>query len=386
MSKNVDKRIQRDFHWLHRRLATQETAELVENICSMHLGVNLRKAFQSAVNEEESDQTKRKYFQVDTMIREFWKLLGVPEYTHGAQSFPDFLTLMSTDADEERRKFFQTCTSVTLDRQVGSRYFVSAANATKIYFLKDAAIDYLKYTGKNKGNKLEKSVYAKLQEPHQLTLLRADGLMYYHVYADQVQSPSQDSTGYEPALSGTEDISTGSPKSSRNTARHMCFHLKVTCMGRTRMLKSQDVYEHLFERDGSEECALYPVVVVGATAMQQKLCSYAWKQLPGGIYWDPEPSVREILAQLKPTNDVVESTLGLNDYLTTAVPNLHQMARSNLVEVKKNKSQHSATKGTGRGIRSSRQREAECLQGEQTGCTKKKQHGTGVHTNRGFKE
>ena len=66
---------------------TQETAkiELVENICSMHLGVNLRKAFQSAVNEEESDQTKRKYFQVDTMIHEFCKLLGkhgVPEYTH----------------------------------------------------------------------------------------------------------------------------------------------------------------------------------------------------------------------------------------------------------------------------------------------------------------
>lgn len=106
-------------------LATQKTVELVENICSMHLGVNLRKAFQSAVNEEESDQTKRKYFQVDTMIHEFCKLLGkhgIPEYTHGTQLFPDFLTLMSTDADEEHRKFFQTCTSVTLDRQVGSRY------------------------------------------------------------------------------------------------------------------------------------------------------------------------------------------------------------------------------------------------------------------------
>ena len=66
---------------------------------------------------------------------------------------------------------------------------------------------------------------------------------------------------------------------------------------------------------------------------------------------------------------MVESTLGLNDYLTTAVPNLHEVA------------QHSATKGTGRGIRS-HQKEAEC-QGEQrrrgaTGCTKKNQHGTGV--------
>ena len=68
-------------------------------------------------------------------------------------------------------------------------FFVPAANATKIYFLKDAAIEYLKYTGKNEGNKLEKVVYAKLQEPHQLTLLQADGLMHYH--AGQVQSPSQ---------------------------------------------------------------------------------------------------------------------------------------------------------------------------------------------------
>ena len=32
-----------------------------------------------------------------------------------------------------------------------------------------------------------------------------------------------------------------------------------------------------------------------------------------------------------------ESILGLNDYLTTAIPNLHQMARSNLVQVNKNK-------------------------------------------------
>lgn len=43
------------------------------------------------------------------------------------------------------------------------------------------------------------------------------------------------------------------------------------------------------------------------------------------------------ICELKPSNDVCESILGLNDYLTTAVPNLHQLARSNLVQVKKNK-------------------------------------------------
>ena len=59
-------------------------------------------------------------------------------------------------------------------------------------------------------------------------------------------------------------------------------------------------------------------------------------QLPGGKYWDPEPSVKKVLAELKPSNDLCESILGLNDYLTTAIPNLHQMAHSNLVQLKKN--------------------------------------------------
>ena len=45
--------------------------------------------------------------------------------------------------------------------------------------------------------------------------------------------------------------------------------------------------------------------------------------------------MQDILRELKPSNDVCESILGSNDYLTTAIPNLHQMAHSNLVQVKK---------------------------------------------------
>ena len=51
---------------------------------------------------------------------------------------------------------------VTLERQVGNRYFVSAANATKSIYLKEAAVQFLIYTGKDTGNKLEKDVFAKL--------------------------------------------------------------------------------------------------------------------------------------------------------------------------------------------------------------------------------
>ena len=52
---------------------------------------------------------------------------------------------------------------------------------------------------------------------------------------------------------------------------------------------------------------------------------------------EPDEETEHILNELKPSNDVCESVLGLNDYLTIAIPNLHQMARSYLIQVKKNK-------------------------------------------------
>ena len=51
--------------------------------------------------------------------------------------------------------------------------------------------------------------------------------------------------------------------------------------------------------------------------MREKLCTYAQDQLPGGKYWDPsEANIRHILRELKPSNNLCESILGLNDYLT----------------------------------------------------------------------
>ena len=77
--------------------ATVETLDLIVNFCSMHLVVNLRKAYFSGT-EEQSTLTCRKYNRVDTFVHEFCKLFGahgVPEYACEAQSFPDFLILMS---------------------------------------------------------------------------------------------------------------------------------------------------------------------------------------------------------------------------------------------------------------------------------------------------
>ncbi len=74
--------------------------------------------------------------------------------------------------------------------------------------------------------------------------------------------------------------------------------------------------------------------------MELKLSAYAADQLPGGMYWDADSRMQDLLRELRPSNDVCESILGLNDYLTTQIPNLHQMSRSNLVQVKKNKTVH----------------------------------------------
>ena len=62
---------------------------------------------------------------------------------------------------------------------------------------------------------------------------------------------------------------------------------------------------------------LYPITADGAVAMSSKLCTYAQNQLPGGMYYDPEPAIKKILENISPSNDLCESILGLNDYLHT---------------------------------------------------------------------
>ena len=133
--------------------------ELLENFCCMHLGVNLRKAFFDSEESGTDDASS------DVFVHEFCKLLsksggkhGIPEYGHGATAFPDFLTLMASESKPSEATYNQQCGKMKLDRQVSSRYFVTAANAGKVLFLREAAISFLKYSGKEKGNKLEHKI------------------------------------------------------------------------------------------------------------------------------------------------------------------------------------------------------------------------------------
>ena len=86
----------------------------------------------------------------------------------------------------------------------------------------------------------------------------------------------------------------------------------------------------------TDEELLYQLVTDGAEAMKEKLCNYASNQLPGGIYWNPNDDTKKILSELRPNNDICESILGLNDWISGHIPNLKQSTCSTLVKVKRN--------------------------------------------------
>ena len=59
-----------------------------------------------------------------------------------------FFKIMASDDSlgVEDSAYYQSCLDVSLAREVGSRYFVKAANAMKVMFLKESAVSFLKFT------------------------------------------------------------------------------------------------------------------------------------------------------------------------------------------------------------------------------------------------
>ena len=339
--------------------SADDALEILGNFCAMHLGTNLRKAFLSATKEasatDQESCSGREYHPADVLVRECCKLIGkhgTPEYGSGVLEFPDFLDIMRSDStlSGDDLAYYSACRNITLERQVGSRYFVTASNASKLFFLKDAVMQFLEYSGKSDGNRLERDIYAKLKKNEELAHLKVDGLMFYHVYAD-LMVLAKSNTLNKSALDMTYHY-----LELLTFLREIQQHPDTVLDGQYQVFRSErrlygddsDVNHRLHEKlEPAHKCLLkseewdknllYPLIVSGAAAMEAKLCEYAKDYLPGGLYWNPDPHVREIMTKLKPTNDLCESLLGLNDYLSGAIPNMHQMTRSNMIQVKKNK-------------------------------------------------
>ena len=211
-------------------LEDQIGKEIVENKCSMHLGVNLRKAQVKAVsqlahakqgecnsnsrsdseddasdsvnltvmsgNDEHEhlmDEEKLErsssgvYHDIDLFVHEIAKLfghLGTPENADGA-SFRLFIAQRAADSAGIDREYYVNAQKVLLERQVGCRYYVTSCNAGRIFFLRRAMVDFLMEQKSIKSlNKLESTCLKKLEDPLLVTNLHLEGLLFDRIYAD----------------------------------------------------------------------------------------------------------------------------------------------------------------------------------------------------------
>ena len=196
---------------------------------------------------------------------------------------------------------------------------------------------------------MEQIIYRKLQDTCEMSRIKADAIMFYFVYADIVmlaKSNDLDKSVYDMKqhyleLQNFLQAIQEDPKKAFNKSckvflsEERLYGLNDHLNHRIRS-KNVPIFARLFELDEWNTSLVCPLIADGAKAMEEKLADYAKAHLPGGKYWNPNPAVEAILKDLKPNNDVCESILGLNDYLTTTIPNMHQMTRSNLTQVKKN--------------------------------------------------
>lgn len=194
-------------------------------------------------------------------------------------------------------------------------------------------------------NKLEQELYVKLQEPSLLASLKADALMFYFVYADLVtlaKSRDLDKSAYDmsqhylelkiyleelekfPEITNDKEyqVFSSEPRLYESNSNHRNRH--------------QQVWNRLFHKDDFDNI-LHQQLPIGAAAMKEKLFTYASSQLPGGEHWGTDAATKSVLTMIKPTNDLCESMLGLNNYLTTAIPNMDQLSRGTWSLLKKTK-------------------------------------------------
>ena len=125
-------------------VATERDAEKVLKLfCGMHLGVNLQDAQVKALSGSPPS--------VDSIVHSACKLLGHlatnPEYGRGVQAFPEYIKALLEEAeavgdtDSDDAQVLKAALGVRMERQVGSRYFVTARNAGRIFYLRLIAIN-----------------------------------------------------------------------------------------------------------------------------------------------------------------------------------------------------------------------------------------------------
>ena len=363
--------------------------EVIENTCSMHLGVNLRKAQVKAVSplahakqveddsnseDEISDDISENvtsgdvsrdenldgekldrnssgiYHDIDLFVHEIAKLfghLGTPENADGA-SFRVFLAQRATECVGTEKEYYMNTQNVFLERQVGSRYHVTSCNAGRIYFLSKAMIAFLMEQKMIKSlNYLESTCLKKLQDPLLLSNLQLEGLLFDKIYADLMmlvkstdlrKSALDMNVHYVEVLEFLQNLTT--KPSILLDPEILVFKSELRIYSDSMKLNHRlassyrPVRKELHQVAGS---LLLPMIVAASEAMGLKLQTYKEESLPGGQYFEPNPEVKSVLSELQAHNDKTESVFGANDWLNTVLPNMSQSTRSCMLEFSYNK-------------------------------------------------
>ena len=117
---------------------------------------------------------------IDLIVHSTCKLLGHlgtnPEYGRGVIGFPEFLKATLEDARVETQQLDNMTAPihVRLERQVGSRYFVTSRNAGRNFFLAPHAVNYIHTLENTKElNNLERDVLQYLENDFDKALLKS---------------------------------------------------------------------------------------------------------------------------------------------------------------------------------------------------------------------
>ena len=159
-------------------------------------------------------------------------------------------------------------------------------------FLKNAALEFLKFTG------------TKLQDPNELDHLKADSLMYYHVYGDLYMLSKSNDLGlsvlsmnghYLELSTYLSEVKT-SPEIVFNPNYHV-FQSEKRLYGDdpkvNHRLTSQAVFDDLF-RGIETDCDHLTELLIKGTSRMREFTTYAQDQLPGGCFWEADQEVQDI--------------------------------------------------------------------------------------------
>lgn len=152
-------------------------------------------------------------------------------------------------------------------------------------------MDFLQYSGKCAGNKLEQTV----QDPDELSQLKCDAIMFHHVYSNLVmlaKSTDLNKCAYDMNEHYLElKLFLGKvehdPQVAMNkeykvfTSEEQLYGVNKKVNHRLHQMYSP-IEEQMFKDDEWDSSLLYPLLAAGALAMTEKLCTYAQTQLPGG--------------------------------------------------------------------------------------------------------